>query len=554
MTMQQRLGWQEATPRNSLGQLFPSLGRGDRRGRHKPHANRRWRPETMLLEDRMLLAGSPTPVGFTPAQVATAYGINSIRLHGVIGNGAGQTIAIVDFGNDPTIASDLQAFDQHFGLPAPPSFTVVNQNGQTAPLPPNTNGTNGESGETSMDVEWAHAIAPEASIVLVEGISVTSTMDQVTAIRTAANYPGVSVVSMSFGEPEFAGEQAFDSVFTTPPGHTPVTFLASTGDSSTGINNGAYPAFSPNVLAVGGTTLSLNPNNSYKGEVVWNINNQPGDVDSGGISKYELEPAYQQGFNPTSRRTIPDVSILAGTDATNPGTPIGSVSNTGSGVVTYDSFQNGSATAAANPWYQNGGTSLSVQIWGGLIAIGDQLRQSVGEAPLSTSQALNTLYSLPSSAFHDITVGHNLVPYYAGLGYDLVTGRGSPVANLLVPALAGPVLTSLQREGIHQQTTIDLSFFDALDPGSARDRGNYTLLAEGPHGGFFHQIRLRSARYNAATQTVVLAPERLSLNLTYELLVRGTPPHGLKGAKGIPLVGGNQKVIFSGFTPSRPVT
>ena len=138
MTMQQRLGWQVATSRNSIGQLFPSLGRGDRRGRHKPHANRRWHPEMMGLEDRMLLAASAgfsTALGFTPAQVQTAYGINSISLSGVIGNGAGQTIAVVDSGNDPTIASDLQAFDSHFLLPAPPSFTVVNQNGRL-PLPP----------------------------------------------------------------------------------------------------------------------------------------------------------------------------------------------------------------------------------------------------------------------------------------------------------------------------------------------------------------------------------------------------------------------------------
>src|SRR5271157_3926275 len=139
LTMQQRLGWQAATSRNSLGQLFSSLGRGHRRERHKPHANRRWHPETMQLEDRMLLAYYATAVGLTPAQVATAYGINAISLavdhRSVIGNGAGQTIAIVEYYDDPHIMCDLAAFDQHFGLPAPPSFTVLNEYGKTEPLP-----------------------------------------------------------------------------------------------------------------------------------------------------------------------------------------------------------------------------------------------------------------------------------------------------------------------------------------------------------------------------------------------------------------------------------
>ncbi len=508
----------------------------------------------MQLEDRMLLAYYATAVGLTPAQVATAYGINAISLavdhRSVIGNGAGQTIAIVEYYDDPHIMCDLAAFDQHFGLPAPPSFTVLNEYGKTEPLPE----TKSKSNEFALDVEWAHAIAPKASIIMVEAETSGFQTDEIQAIRTAASLPGVTVVSMSFGVSEFDGEQAFDSDFTTPPGHTPVTFLASTGDSITGTNNGTYPAFSPNVLAVGGTTLSLKPDNSYKGEVAYNMG--PGSTSSGGISQYELEPAYQQGFNPTGRRTIPDVSILAGSDVTNPGTaiPAGSSNPAFAGVAIYNSY----ATGAATPWTYEGGTSLATPIWAGLIATADQLRQSVGEAPLNTSQALHSqalqmLYSLPPDAFHDIVYGHNLVPYYAGPGYDLVTGRGSPVANVLVPALAGaPVLASVQREGIHHQTAIDLSFFGALDPGSALDLYNYRLLAEGPHG-FYHRIRLRSARYNAATQTVVLVPKRLPLNYTYELVVRGKRPYGLKGANGIFLAGGNQTVIFSGFTPYSPV-
>jgi subtilase family serine protease len=559
MTMQQRLGWQEATPRNSLGQLFSSLGRGDRRGRHKPHADRRWRPETMQLEDRMLLAGFSSPVGhgFTPAQIQTAYGINAIRLDGVIGNGAGQTIAIVDQYNDPTIAHDLQAFDAAFDLPAPPSFTVVNSDGQTAPLPTML-ATAEQSRETALDVEWAHAVAPMASIVLVEAqpSSFTSVpSDLLTAIRTAASLPGVTVVSMSFGHEEFNGEQNLDNYFTTPPGHPNVTFVASTGDSTTTPFAGEYPAFSPNVVAVGGTTLTLTSSGGYVSETAWNGS-------EGGFSKYETRPSYQNGVQPfegtnpytatnPNPRTVPDVSFDA-----NPNT----------GVAIYDSTGNGPTT----PWSVEGGTSLGAPAWAALIATADQLRQSVGEAPLTSSQTLQTLYSLPAADFHKITSGQNMAaaaaggPFSAGGNYNLVTGLGSPVANVLVPDLAAPVLVSLQRAGIHQHSTLDLSFLGALDPGSAQDRYNYTLLAEGPNGLFNHHIRLRSATYHAVTDTVALVPTRLPLNYTYELLVRGTPPHGLrgphgiflaglKGPHGVFLAGGNQKVIFSGFTPSSPV-
>ena len=106
--------------------------------------------------------------------------------------------------------------------------------------------------EEALDVEWAHAIAPGASIVLIECNS-AGLQDLLDAgARTAASLPGVSVVSMSFGSSEFASEQSFDGDFTTPSGHQGVTFVASTGDSG---SPGEYPACSPNVMAVGGTSL-----------------------------------------------------------------------------------------------------------------------------------------------------------------------------------------------------------------------------------------------------------------------------------------------------------
>ena len=118
----------------------------------------------------------PSPSGYSPIQILTAYGFystsgaNNISFNGVAGNGAGQTIAIVDAYNDPNIASDLAAFDSRFNLPAPPSFSVLNQNGQTSPLPA-ADPTGDWEVEESLDVEWAHAMAPGASIVLVEANS-----------------------------------------------------------------------------------------------------------------------------------------------------------------------------------------------------------------------------------------------------------------------------------------------------------------------------------------------------------------------------------------------
>ncbi len=176
------------------------------------------------------------PTGLAPAQIRTAYGINLITSGGIQGNGSGQTIAIVNAYDAPNLldstdpgfdTSDLHQFDAQFGLPDPPSFRKVGQDG-SANLAP-ASGSSGWSVESSLDVEWAHAVAPGANIVLVEAndASLTSIM---AAIDTARNLPGVSVVSMSFGTSEYAGETASDSTFTTPAGHTGVTFVASTGD------------------------------------------------------------------------------------------------------------------------------------------------------------------------------------------------------------------------------------------------------------------------------------------------------------------------------------
>src|SRR5262249_12028743 len=162
---------------------------------------------------------------------------------------------IVDAYDDPNVAGDLVQFDGAFGLPNP-WFAKFNQRGGSTPPPANASW----GPEIALDVEWAHAIAPGARILLVEADSNSN------ANLFAAAQPGVSAVSMSWGSPEYAGEASSDGVFTTPAGHPGVTFLAAPGD------NGApasYPSVSPNVVAVGGTTLTLNSSGAWAGESGW---------------------------------------------------------------------------------------------------------------------------------------------------------------------------------------------------------------------------------------------------------------------------------------------
>ena len=157
--------------------------------------------------------------------------------------------------------------------------------------------------EISLDVEWAHAIAPKANILLVEATS-NSVADLFAAAGFAANQSGVVVVSMSFGSNEFSGESSFDNTFTTPAGHAGVTFVASSGDNGAPVS---YPSVSPNVLSVGGTTLHLDSsgNLTSAGETGWSGS-------GGGISTQESQPSYQNGVvTQSTTRTNPDVAYDA---------------------------------------------------------------------------------------------------------------------------------------------------------------------------------------------------------------------------------------------------
>jgi subtilase family serine protease len=390
------------------------------------------------LEHRCLL--SSTPSGFTPAQIAQAYGFRDgngnalIKFGNISGDGTGQTIAIINAYDNPNLVSsnatnfstsDLFKFDTQFGLPNNSTFfRKVNQTGGTTyPMqsPAGTGDTSSFAGEADLDVEWAHAIAPGANILLVEA-STSSLTDLIGnpelqvggAVDFARHAAGVSVVSTSFGVPEFddpsvnGSETSYDQYFTTPANHSNVTFLAATGDSS---NSGLYPAFSPNVVAVGDTSLTLT-GNAYGSEVGFSKS-------GGGTSSFEAKPSYQSGITGT-KRMIPDVAF--------DGDP-----NTS--VPVYDSFD------PQGPWIKFGGTSFATPAWAGLLAITNQGLASQSKAPLDgVSQTLPKLYSLSSSDFHDITSGNN--GHQAAAGYDLVTGRGTPIANKLVPDLAGIVVSS----------------------------------------------------------------------------------------------------------------
>ena len=327
---------------------------------------------------------------YTPTQIRQAYGFNKLPY-----DGSGETIAIVDAYDDPKIQSDLHIFDTALGL-ADPSFTKAMPQGQPATA------DSGWAGETDLDVEWAHAMAPKAKILLVEAAS-SSDADLITAIDYARRQPGVSVVSMSWGGSEFSSELGYDWVFTTPAGHAGVAFVASAGDDGAGAQ---WPAVSPNVLAVGGTSLTITADGTRISETGWSSG-------GGGLSQYESEPSFERSAQNYGMRATPDVAYNADT-------------NTGYYVYDGTPFANGQTG-----WYAYGGTSAGAPQWAALIALADQGRAAVGLGSLSNVPA--ALYGLPRWDFYDITSGNN--GYKTGAGYDLVTGIGSPQANLVVAGL-----------------------------------------------------------------------------------------------------------------------
>jgi subtilase family serine protease len=342
------------------------------------------------------------PSGMSPATARHAYGFDQIT-----NQGTGQIIGIVDAYDDPNIEFDLGVFDSQFGLPACTigngCFKKVYAQGSR----PSANA--GWALEISLDVEWAHAIAPQAKIVLVEAAS-NSFTNLMQAVDVAVQN-GASAVSMSFGGSEFSGETSNDLHFAV----NGVTFTASSGDSGSGVE---YPAASPDVVAVGGTTLNTGTGGSYLSETAWSGS-------GGGQSKMESEPSYQASYpipnDPTGWRGVPDVAYDA-----NPNT----------GFAVYDSVR----YQGQSGWFQVGGTSAGAPQWAALFAIANSTRAGLGKSNLSSTNS--AVYKIAganvSSNFHDITSGTNgscgtLCTVITG--YDYVTGLGSPQVNYVVPIL-----------------------------------------------------------------------------------------------------------------------
>ena len=297
------------------------------------------RPVLDQLDDRCLLSG------LTPSLVTQAYGLDAIRYSTssgtVKGDGSGEVIALIEAYHDPYIQSDLATFDKANDLRAP-TLIVANQAGSVV--------NQGWELEESLDVEWAHAIAPGATILVVEAQS-QSRRSMLTAVNAARNTPGVDVISMSWGFNEFAREASYNSYFTTPAGHRGITFVAASGDS--GPQAGAeWPSVSPTVLAVGGTSLDVDMSGLYLSESAW-------DGSGGGYSRYQVEPGYQRLVQATGRRSTPDVAF--------DGDP-----NTG--VAVYET----SYFTGQGSWETVGGTSLGTPSWAAIIAIVDQGRNLSG--------------------------------------------------------------------------------------------------------------------------------------------------------------------------------
>jgi subtilase family serine protease len=383
--------------------------------------------------------GSNVPQGvLSPQQISGAYGLGGITFTGgITGDGTGQTIAIVAAYDDPNAATDLTAFDQQYNLPDPPIFQKLNDQGLTGPLPgTDPAGKAAAAGnwseEESIDIEWTHAMAPGANILLFEASDDAG--DLFNTVARAAATTGVSVVVCGWSGDETANEATeLDPVFTTPGNHQGVTFVAASGDAGgyaigTNTYDPQYPATSPNVVAVGSTTLTTHGNN-YGTEIAWGSGTDSSlfGGSGGGISNYETQPAWQSflasGFS-TTNRTYPDVAM---------------VGDYNTGVSIYDSYDYGTAT----PWASQpvGGTSLSAELFAGVVAIADQGRVVNGLGTLNgATETLPRLYNLPAADFHDITAGTS--GYAAGTSYDLATGRGSPVGNLLVTDLASAYIGS----------------------------------------------------------------------------------------------------------------
>ena len=326
-----------------------------------------------------MLAAGTVPSGLSPASLRSAYNLTAAT------GGAGATVAIIDAQDDPYAASDLAVYRAQFGLPACTTangcFKKVNETGSTSPLP---NVDVGWAGEISLDVDMVSAICPNCHILLVEA-STGNFPDLGAAVNTAVRM-GAKFVSNSYGGSEYAGETSADTAYYRHPG---VAITVSTGDSGYGIS---YPASSPYVTAVGGTTLKTANNSRGWSETAWSGSGS-------GCSAFEARPAMQNSSNTgCARRSTADVAAVA-----DPAT----------GVAAYDSYGN-------SGWGVYGGTSAAAPIIASVYALAGN--------PGATDATATYPYSHPGSLY-DVTSGTNGTcgsQCTAAIGWDGLTGLGTP--------------------------------------------------------------------------------------------------------------------------------
>ncbi|MBC7573141.1 MAG: S53 family peptidase [Herminiimonas sp.] len=403
---------------------------------------------------------------YSPAQIRAAYNLPPLPAAGTVllpaqaaQLGAGQTIYIVDAQHDPNIVAELAAFNHKFGLPGCITGAIV----PTTPLPLAAAGEGCEldvvystaaggiaatapaydaawATEIALDVQWAHATAPLARIVLIEAPD--GSLKNLLGAVTLANAMGPGVVSMSFGSPEGTWTGSADAAFAAPG----MSYLAASGDSGAAVE---WPSVSANVLAVGGTTLSYSGTGT-RAEAGWSGT-------GGGISQYVATPYYQTaavpGLVPAAHRAVADVAFNA-----DPAS--------GQYVATV------APGSTAVGWISVGGTSLATPQWAGIIAIGNAQRALASRPLLGIPHALlyGQIASVPgtyASVFADVTAGADGICAIctARVGYDTLSGLGTPNVDNLLAAIGGasaaiiaPVAPSVLSHTITGRTGIALSF------------------------------------------------------------------------------------------------
>lgn len=380
---------------------------------------------------------------FNPRDIRRAYGVDSLIAAGH--EGRGQTIVIVDAFGSPTLRQDLEVFDHGYQLIAPPSLRVLSPLGSVK-FDPSSAVEAEWADETTLDVEWAHAMAPQAGIVVLtspvnEDEGTRGMGDFLKLEQYAFNHHLGDIISQSWGATENTLETnagramvtAFDNFYARADRHE-YTILAAAGDTGSENTNtsGApyskptviFPASSPDITAVGGTSLRTR-SERWASEVVWN-DGPSGGAGGGGISQLFRLPAFQQALPATARATLnghrglPDVSWNADPDTS---------------ILIYSSF--GGPNEAG--WYLVGGTSEGSPQWAGLVADVNQARRT----PIGF---LNPdLYALPEADYHDVVKGTNrydgVSGYRAGAGWDAASGLGTPTATLDQALIRAPSKT-----------------------------------------------------------------------------------------------------------------